>query len=284
MEPPTSTPTTMHDDRIDLDAYLRRIALPAQALRADLATLDTLIAHHVAAIPFENLSPLLGEPVDISLAGVQKKLVGAGRGGYCYEQNRLFAEALRALGFTVHELAARVMWNQPPGVVVPRTHMLLEVELADGPRVADVGFGGLTLTSTLRLEVGTEQRTPHGPFRLLEQAGEWQLQARIGDGWRAVYHFDRGRQLPCDYIAPNYFISTHPDSIFTANLMVARAGRGRRWTLRNREYTEYHDDGRILRHTLGDLAELGEVLQTRFLLPPALCDAVLPRLARLFER
>lgn len=268
----------------DLDAYLQRIGLSARPLPASLATLEALIAHHVAAIPFENLAPLLGENVDISPAGVQRKLVEAERGGYCFEQNRLFADVLRTLGFTVHELAARVIWNQPPGAITPRSHMLLEVELEDGPHIADVGFGGLTLTSALRLVADTAQRTPHEDFRLLEDAGQWQLQARIGTDWRGIYRFDRNRQHACDYIAPNYFIATHPDSIFTSNLMLARAGSQQRWTLFNRDYAEYHGDGRILRRTLGDLTELVDILQTRFLLPAALCEAAAPRLARLFER
>lgn len=267
---------------LDLDAYLARIGTAVRP-EATLATLDALIAHHVAAIPFENLSPLLGETVDIGLPGVQAKLVAAGRGGYCFEQNRLFAEVLRSLGFTVHELAARVVWNQPPDAITPRSHMLLEVETADGPRLADVGFGGLTLTCALRLQADIEQTTPHEPFRLLHEGDDWTLQARLGDAWKPLYRFDRVRHHACDYIAPNYFLATHPDSVFTANLMLARAGSSQRWTLFNRDYAEYHGDGRIVRRTLGDLAELGEVLQTAFRLPPAICAAAQPRLARLFD-
>lgn len=268
---------------IDLDAYLERIGRPAAPLQTSLATLEALIAHHVNAIPFENLSPLLGEGVDISPAGVQAKLVGAGRGGYCFEHSRLFAEVLRALGFTVHELAARVVWNQPPGTVTPRQHMLLEVETEDGPRLADVGFGGLTLTSTLRLVADVEQATPHEPFRLQHDNGDWQMEARLGEVWKPLYRFDRVRQHACDYVAPNYFLSTHPESVFTGNLMLARAGRGQRWTLFNRDYAEYHADGRIERRTLGSASELADVLQASFLLPPAICSAAQPRLARFFE-
>lgn len=273
----------MNAPTLDLDAYLQRIGLPDLAPAADLATLNALIAHHVAAIPFENLSPLLGEKVDIAPAAVQAKLLHSGRGGYCFEHNRLFADVLRHLGFTVHELAARVMWNQPQGALTPRTHMLLEVESADGPLIADVGFGGLTLTCALRLQAGVEQATPHEPFRLLEAGGDWTLQARIGDDWKPLYRFDRVRHHACDYIPTNYYLSTHPDSAFTAHLMLARAGQGQRWTLRNRDYAEYHGDGRVVRRPLANVAELVEVMQTAFRLPPALCAAAQPRLARLFD-
>lgn len=268
---------------LDLDAYLARIGGLAAAPDTTLTTLNALIAQHVAAIPFENLSPLLGEPVDISPAAVQAKLVAGGRGGYCYEHNRLFADVLRHLGFTVHELGARVVWNQPPGAITPRSHMLLEVDTADGPRLVDVGFGGLTLTSALRLQADIEQITPHEPFRLLRDGDDWTLQARLGEAWKPLYRFDRVRHHACDYVAPNYFLATHPDSVFTANLMLARAGRNQRWTLFNRDYAEYHGDGRIVRRTLADPVELTEVLQRAFGIPPALCATAQPRLARLFD-
>ena len=45
-------------------------------------------------------------------------------------------------------------------------HMLLHVDLPEGPHVVDVGFGGLTLTVVLALEPEVEQATPHEPFRL----------------------------------------------------------------------------------------------------------------------
>ena len=93
---------------LDLDAYLRRIGW-AGSLAPDMATLQRLASHHAAAVPFENLSPLLGLPVSLDLGSLQAKLVMAGRGGYCFEQNTLFAEVLRRAGFTVTRLAARAL-------------------------------------------------------------------------------------------------------------------------------------------------------------------------------
>jgi N-hydroxyarylamine O-acetyltransferase len=39
---------------------------------------------------------------------VSTKLIEARRGGYCFEQNALFAAVLEAIGFRVTRLAARV--------------------------------------------------------------------------------------------------------------------------------------------------------------------------------
>src|SRR5260221_10485109 len=114
-------------DAFDLDAYLTRIGFTG-APQADLATLTSIHALQPAAIPFENLDPLLGRPVTLDLAGLQAKLVQGRRGGYCFELNSLLAVALEALGFSVIRLAARVRWRAPPERPVgARTHMLLRV-------------------------------------------------------------------------------------------------------------------------------------------------------------
>src|ERR1700693_5745426 len=129
-------------DGFDLDAYLARIGYSGPR-RADVATLRAIHGLQPTAIPFENLDPLLGRPVALDLASLQAKLVGGRRGGYCYELNTLLAAALEALGFLVVRLGARVRWRAPPerpdGA---RTHMLLRVDLAEGPYLADVGFCG----------------------------------------------------------------------------------------------------------------------------------------------
>ena len=113
----------------DLDAYLERIGYTGPRT-ATLDTLEALHALHPAAIPFENLNPLLGWPVALDVESLQAKLVAGGRGGWCYEHNTLFRHALEALGFSVTSLGARVLWNTPPGSPVgARHHMLLLVDL-----------------------------------------------------------------------------------------------------------------------------------------------------------
>jgi N-hydroxyarylamine O-acetyltransferase len=150
---------------IDLDAYLRRIGFAGRA-RADLATLRDIHRLHADAIPFENLSALVGEPIALDPAALEAKLVRAGRGGWCFEQNLLLAHALEAIGFEVTRLAARVRWNVAPDVETPRSHCLLRVRTEAGDYIADVGFGGQTFTAPLALTPGVEQQTPHERFRL----------------------------------------------------------------------------------------------------------------------
>ncbi len=100
------------ETRIDLDAYFQRIGYDGERTPT-LATLRAIHARHATMIPFENLSPLLRQPVRLDLSSLQDKLIHQGRGGYCFEHNLLLRAALLALGFQVRGLAARVRWNVP---------------------------------------------------------------------------------------------------------------------------------------------------------------------------
>ena len=75
--------------------------------------------------------------------------------------------------------ATSILWGRPGGDPTARSHMLLRVTLPEGEFLADVGFGGVTLTAPLRLEIGTEQQTPHEPHRLVVRHSETELQARL---------------------------------------------------------------------------------------------------------
>jgi N-hydroxyarylamine O-acetyltransferase len=161
--------------------------------------------------------------------------------------------------------------------------MLLKLDLRDGPVLADVGFGGLTPTGSLRLVPDVEQATPHEPFRLLAHDDGWRMQARLRDGWKSLYRFDMQRQHPIDYEAPNWYLCTHPQSHFVANLVAARAAPDRRYALLNRELAVHHLRGETERRTLHSVDELIDTLERDFLIVPPSPDALRRRLQRLFE-
>lgn len=248
---------------IDLGAYLERIGLHGP-VSPDLATLREIEQAHVAAIPFENLDPFLGVVPALDTASVERKLVHDGRGGYCFEQNRLLGDALRSLGFAVTELAARVLWGQAEDAITARSHMLLRVDIDGRIWLADVGFGGSTPTAPLRLAADVEQSTPHDTFRLLARGDDWYLHVSIDGEWKPVYRFDLTPQFPIDYLVSNYWLATRADSHFVANLVAARAPAGRRLALRNRQFTERVTGGATTRRTLGTTAEIRAVLEHEF--------------------
>jgi N-hydroxyarylamine O-acetyltransferase len=263
----------------DLDAYFRRIDYHSDQ-RPTLDTLRAIQSCHTAAIAFENLTPLTRQPVRLDPASLLQKLVHDRRGGYCFEQNLLLRQVLQTLGFQVTGLAARVRWNVPDDVITARGHMLLRVDLDQQPYIVDVGFGGMTPTGPLRLTTEIEQRTPHEPFRVIAADGTYTLQALVDQAWKPVYRFDLQEQQLPDYEVTSWYLSNHPDSHFVTSLIAARPDAGRRYALRNNQFTVHHLDGASERRTLSSVAELRATLEDVFRL--TLPDT--PALDAAFER
>jgi N-hydroxyarylamine O-acetyltransferase len=142
------------------EGWLRRIGYDGP-LAPTLGTLRGLVAAHAMSIPFECIDPLLGRPPALDSESLRRKLIEDGRGGYCCEQNMLFRAGLQMLGFQVTSLLARVIHGAAADAPRPATHMVLRVNLPEGPFLADVGFGGMTLTAPLALTPDVLQETPH---------------------------------------------------------------------------------------------------------------------------
>ena len=261
---------------IDLPAYLRRIGY-TQAVRPDAATLRGLAAAHVASIPFENLDPFLGVPVVLELPRLERKLVQHGRGGYCFEQNLLFREVLRTIGYPVTGLIARVLWQRDESEVTAQSHMLLRVEIEGESWLADVGFGGMVLSGALRLAPDVEQPSAHEPYRLLEDNGQWRMQALVRVQWATLYRFDLQPREDIDYVVANHYTSTFPQSHFLHQLTIARSVPGRRLNLRSRDFTVHHLGGESVRRKLGTAEEILDVLEREFLIQ-------VPRLTHMLAR
>ena len=215
----------------DLDAYLDRIAYRGE-LEPSLSLLTSLHEAHVGAIPFENLDILLGKPIGLDLAAVQAKLVTGRRGGYCFEQNILFRGALEELGFRVTSLAARV--RSGATALRPRTHMLLQVDLAEGPFLADVGFGGDGPVHPLPLVAEPEGGTSANEFQLHRDGELWVLSGNATGQRTDLYAFTLEPHYAVDFEMANHFTSTHPRSPFLQTLVVQRSWPDRRVILRGR--------------------------------------------------
>lgn len=265
---------------LDLDAYFERVRY-AGSTNPTLSTLAALAVAQPAAIPFENLDPYLRRPVSLAIADVQRKLVSGGRGGWCFEQNLLFGSMLSALGFSPIGLAARVLWNAPEGTLGARSHMVLVVELEGRPYLVDAGFGGLTLTAPLRLEVDLEQPTPHERFRLRRPDEDYVLEAEVAGVWKALYRFDLQPQRLPDYEVSNWYLCTHPGSHFLSTIIAARSVPDRRHTLRGGELHTYRA-GRATARVMTTVAELRHALQEIFGIGVPAGPAVDAALSRVF--
>ncbi|MBS1123656.1 MAG: N-hydroxyarylamine O-acetyltransferase [Deltaproteobacteria bacterium] len=219
-----------------LDAYFRRIG-DTGSREPTLATLHRLCAAHVQSIPFENLDVLLGRGINLDPAVVDRKLLHAGRGGYCFEHNTLLLRVLETLGFDVRPISARVRLQRPRDFTPARTHVFVRVELEGESWLADVGVGGLSPTSALRLHTEDEQATPHEPRRIVRQDGRYFHQVRLADAWSDVCEFTLEEMPAIDREVGNWYTSAHPQSHFKSRLVVARAFPGGRVSILNRELT-----------------------------------------------
>jgi N-hydroxyarylamine O-acetyltransferase len=247
----------------NLALYLQRLGFDAPPAPT-LETLRQLQLRHTGVFPFENLSTLSGQPVLIDLPSIEQKVLHDGRGGYCYELNNLFLALLQALGFDARGLSGRVVMGQPEGAWSARTHRLSLVTL-DGVRyITDVGFGGMVPTAPLMLDTPAEQLTPHEPYRIEQHEDGYTLRANVGGEWRAMYIFDLQRQEDIDYAVGNWYVSTHPESSFARQLMVARTGEGWRRTLNNGSFAIHRIGRETERRQVADVDELMGLLRSEF--------------------
>ncbi|MGN5378639.1 arylamine N-acetyltransferase family protein [Streptomyces lasalocidi] len=237
-----------------VDAYLRRIGA-GRPRRPTVEALRELHLRHLRTVPFENLSIHLGEEIVLEEERLLDKVVGAHRGGFCYELNGAFGALLTALGYEVELLAARV-YGDEGRLGVPYDHLALRVRTAEGDsRLADVGFGANS-HYPLRFAERGEQTDPAGVFRIAQSApdaagvrgdgpagsGEPDLDV-VRDGVRQ-YRLETRPRVLADFRAGAWWHSTSPLSHFTGSLVCSRvADDGGRITLGGRTLTTTDADG-----------------------------------------
>jgi N-hydroxyarylamine O-acetyltransferase len=257
-----------------VDAYLRRLGAEHPAWPT-VDALRELHLRHLRTVPFENLSIHLGEEIVLEEKRLLDKVVGARRGGFCYELNGSFGALLAALGYDVALLAARV-YGDEGRLGIPYDHLALRVRTVDGGDwLADVGFGA---HSHLPLAFGDrgEQKDPGGTFRIVE-AGPDAAGVRGGHGTveaadldvfrdgRAQYRLEVRPRVLGDFVAGAWWHSTSSVSHFTRSLVCSRVTEdGGRITLSGRRLTVTAADGTREERELEADEEILGVYRERF--------------------
>jgi N-hydroxyarylamine O-acetyltransferase len=255
------------DDTFNRDAWLRRIG-HGGSLTPTLATLRAVVAAHATSIPYENIDVFLGRPPKLDVKSLQQKMVAGGRGGYCFEQNMLLRAGLLSLGFDVTGYVARVtrgVVTEGPRPALFAGHMVLRVDLPEGNFLVDVGFGNLTPTAPLVLCADIEQETPHETMRLVLVGEDLTLQVKLGTEWENLYRLMPQPRSDPDFEVANWYVATHPDSLFVKNLIVARPGTAAiRYTLFNGRLSERRPPDRLERRMLEDATDYQMALADTF--------------------
>jgi N-hydroxyarylamine O-acetyltransferase len=198
-------------------AYLERMDVQPPA-PAGAAGLRVLHRAHQLAVPFENLSIHLAEPVSLAAEDLVTKIVRNRRGGFCYELNGLFALLLESMGAQVTRVAARTYGDGRLGP--PFDHLALLVRLPDGsgPWLADVGFGSHSVYPLLA-DSREAQHDPAGTFRLAD-AGDGDVDVLKDD--QPQYRMETRPRLLADFAATCWYQQTSPLSHFTKGTICSR--------------------------------------------------------------
>ncbi len=276
MAKPAAMTDASSRDPARLAAYLRRIGLDAPP-PATAEGLAALLAAHRSAIAFENLDIPLGRGIRIDSDSVFDKLVTRRRGGYCFEQNRLLADMLGALGFALRPLLARVHLGNPADTITVRSHVTLLVTLGGAPWIADGGFGGSDLP-LLPLIDGASATSADGAAHRLRKvdalSGQWLLEragahgatdgrAQPHEDWQAQYSFDLAHVAPDDLEQSNHWTATRPGTRFTTLHIASIVLPGGFASLTDRTLTVQQGSAKNVRE-IADEADYAQVLRSLF--------------------
>lgn len=247
---------------IDLDRYFQRIGYEGSR-EPTLETLRGVHDAHALAVPFENLDVQLRIPLNTDASQAYDKIVVAGRGGWCYEQNGLLGAALESIGFDVVRVAAGVMMHER-GEDAFANHLclLVRTQSSDQQYLADVGFGGSLLTP-LPLEDCAETHAPYSVSLVQMRDGWFRFTERTeGD---EPFSFDFP-PLPADEQTLSdkcVDLQTSPESSFVKNLVAQKRTPTAHWSLRGRVLKVYQQDG-VARRELESVEQLLETLKAVF--------------------
>jgi N-hydroxyarylamine O-acetyltransferase len=219
---------------LNVAAYKERIGYTGPAVPTR-QTLCAIHRAHMFTVPFENLDIHQGRRIVCDEEHFLHKIVNERRGGFCYELNGAFAALLRALGFRVTLLSARVVRDD--GSDGPEfDHMALRVDIGE-PWLADVGFGD-AFVEPLRLEPGLEQKQFGRVYRLTLAEEMFRYEVRTDGQWKKEYAFTLEPRQLSEFAPMCHYHQTSPESPFTRKRVCSRATPEGRITLSNGKLIE----------------------------------------------
>jgi N-hydroxyarylamine O-acetyltransferase len=217
---------------LDLDAYLARINYSGPRT-LDYDTLANILRCHLASIPFESFDVLLGRPIRLDPEALQAKLVASGRGGYCFEHASLMHAVLEAIGFAPVRHASRVVLFEQRHESV-RQHMFLTVAIDGVTYVVDPGFGPFACPLPIPID-GTAVPTGTPSHRLSREGNDWILYVTQDGKQVQAWISTMEEEYPVDFEMMNYYISTHPASFFTHNILASAVIQDGRANIMNQD-------------------------------------------------
>lgn len=164
---------------MNLEEYFKRTGFCGPFEKPDLETLTAIQKHNVMTIPFENLSIHCGEKNVLDLESIYNKIVRDHRGGWCMENNYLFAWVLKELGYTSVILSSKVILDCDRSCALD-SHLINMVTIEGKVYIVDVSFGmAYQLREPIELVSGKDHPQEAGVFRLIDEGEVWVLEKTI---------------------------------------------------------------------------------------------------------
>ena len=244
---------------LDLQAYLQRIGYHGDTAPSP-ENLHNIHRHHIYSVPFENLDIHIDRPIVLNTDAIYDKLVTRRRGGFCYEQNGLFAEMLRLMGYDVRLMEARV-YRDDGSLGIRWDHLALLVEHEER-WLCDVGFGQ-SFVEPLQFDSQAPQPRNNHVYRVVHDGSAGDMSVQKDGDWHNEFHFDMEARQLMDFAPGCNYHQISPNSGFTQKRVCSLATPTGRLTLSGLTLIETID-GQRTETTLRSKDEVTQVLKECF--------------------
>jgi len=208
----------------------------------EYASVAELMRAHLDVFSFSGASVILGEDVSLDMEDIYRKIVVEGRGGYCFEHNKLFYEVLKNLGYKVTPYLARVVRNQDKEA--PLTHRIAVLEDDKEKYLVDVGFGAIAPVIPVNMAGSLVDSHMGNRYRIFDYGdGSYSLQWEQEEDFYTIYKFDLNHYQTPDFELGNFYSCKHPKATFVNNLVMARISDGEIFSLINHVYSVRSESG-----------------------------------------
>lgn len=220
-------------ERVDINAYLKRIKTPIQS--PSLRYLKALQKAHLLHVPFENLDIHYGTKIILDYQKIFRKIILSGRGGFCYELNGLFYLLLSNLGFECKIIEARVKKENLGEWGKPFDHMAILVNLDDQDWLVDVGFGRGPI-NPLKINPGEVQMDYTRYWKIEQDPDERLILRESGNTsyFESRYLFTKDEKQQIAFLEMCEYHQSSADSTFTQKKLITKLTPQGRVTLTDR--------------------------------------------------
>lgn len=229
------------------------------------ACLRSIIEGHLSTFPFTSIPVLLSEELPLELPAIIERLVGKGRGGYCFEHNKLLYSALERIGWKVTPLLARIILGREN--IPPKTHRITILELDGESYLVDVGNSYFSPPMPVKLD-GTEVTSKSGKtFRISRDASDtYALELVLTDEIFTIYTF---RFQPCfeaDFELSHFYSHKHPKATFVNNLVLSKVFPDEIRSLQNNIYYRMFSQNTV-ETVITDISVFSSIIKIDFKYP-----------------